>query len=123
MLNKFIKLYTPFLCAIVSIVHIALYFIGYTGNAYSVMNDLTGHSIIMNIYILIHSKRMCIWYKSANYLLMSIHFVNISYRIGLIPSYYIMYILLLINISALMCWLIFLVTYRTAKIVCPDRKH
>lgn len=72
----------------------------------------------MNAFILIHSKRMCIWYKSANYLLMSILFVNIAYRIGIISSYYVMYILLLINISAFMCWLIFMSTYKTTKAVC-----
>lgn len=117
MFREFIKLYTPFICAIVAIAHIFLYLNHYEGNIYSILGNITGHSVLMNIYIIIHSRRMCVWYKTTNYILMSIHFINIAYRIGLIPSYYIMYILLFINLSALMTWLIFRVTYKSTKAI------
>lgn len=61
---------------------------------------------------------MCIWYKTTNYMLMLIHVVNIMYRCNIISSDYIIYIGIVINLIAVISFLIYRVTAGITKILC-----
>lgn len=117
-INRLIKIYTPFICAITAIIHGVLYFYDYRGIVMYLMGEFTGHSILLILYILATSKKMCILYKLTNYLLLSIHIAYILYKFGYIESSYIIYISLIINILALICFLIYRITVGITKILC-----
>lgn len=117
MLREFVKLYTPFICAVVSIAHISLYLYGYNGSFYGIFNNLTGHSILMMIFILYHSRRMCKRYKLSCWLLLFIHINNIIYHLGFEKYDISVLIILLLSIGSLLSWLIFRVTYKTTKVI------
>lgn len=118
MLSRLIRIYTPFICALAAIIHGVLYLFKYQGELYWLLGNLTGHSILLIAYIIATSKRMCIWYKTTTYLLLSINIINIMYRYGIINNDYIIYIGLVINFIALISFLIFQVTVGISKVLC-----
>lgn len=118
MLSRLVKIYTPFICAFIAIIHGVLSLSGYDGILYGISADLTGHSVIVILYILSTSKKMCKWYRYTNYLLLSIHFFNIAYYFKLIDYNNLMYAAIVINISALISFLIYRVSAGITKILC-----
>ena len=118
MLRKLIRIYTPFICALVAIIHGVLYLMHYKGVFNIILSEFTGHSILLIIYILATSKRMCKWYKITNYLLLSIHFINIGYITHLITYDVLLYVGIIINIIALITFLIYRVSVGITKILC-----
>ena len=118
MIARLIKIYTPFICALSAIIHGVLYFIKYRGIMYSILNEFTGHSFLLIIYIICSSKKMCIWYKITNYLLLSIHIFNICCTLGYIEKKMLFNTILVINILALISFLIYRVTKGITKILC-----
>lgn len=118
MIKRLIKIYTPFVCSLSAITHGVLYFIGYEGCLYYVLNNFTGHSFLLILYIIATTSKMCIWYKITNYLLMSIHIFNILNVIGVIGYKEAFNISIIINIFALITFLIYRVTAGVTKILC-----
>ena len=118
MIARLIRIYTPFICALAAIVHGVLFLQEYEGNAIYVFSDLTGHSIVMVAYILATSKRMCRWYKYTCYLLLIMHFLNLAYVAFDIDYYILLYAGLVINIFALITFLIYRIKVGITKILC-----
>ena len=118
MIKRLVKIYTPFVCALSAITHGVLYFVGYNGNLYYVLNDFTGHSFLLILYIICTSSKMCFWYKATNYLLMSIHIFNVLNAFGYLDYKDIFNISIVINICALITFLIYRVTAGITKILC-----
>ena len=119
MILRLIRIYTPFLFAISAIVHGVLFLNDYYGILYRVISEFTGHSIFAMIYISATSSKMCKWYKITNYLLLSIHFVNLIHYMGVIPnSIIVIYITLLLNILAVGAFLIYRVSVGITKVLC-----
>lgn len=122
-MNKLIKLYTPFICSISSTIHGVLYINKVDTVFYWLASNLTGHSLLVLAFILIHSKRMCKWYKLSIYCLMFVHVVNILTRFELISRPDSIKMSILINLAALLFWLIFRVTYKTTNIILRECKY
>lgn len=118
MVARLIGIYTPFICAIVAIIHGVLSLVNYDGILYYVFSEATGHSFLLITYIIATSKRMCKWYKITNYLLLSIHFVNLMYIFGFIDYYHIICTSLSLNILAFISFIIYRVTVGITKILC-----
>ena len=118
MISRLIRIYTPFICAIFAIIHGVLFLSGYEGIIYRILNNLTGHSIFLILYIIASSRKMCIWYKITNYLLLSINIFNLMYYIGIMPYGLIIYIGIIINTLAVICFLIYRVTRGITKVLC-----
>ena len=118
MLAKLIRIYTPFICAIIAIIHGVLYFTEVDGIIFNIFGEIAGHSFLAILYIIATSKRMCKWYKITNYLLFLIHIVNFVYLAGYINAYILLYASLSINILALISFLIYRVTVGITKILC-----
>ena len=117
-LKRLIRIYTPFICAIIALVNGVLYFCDYSGIVYRILSEFTGHSILLIAYILSTCNKMCIWYKITNYILVSIHVFNIIYYYGYIDRIDVMYIGLLLNIFALLTFLIYRVSVGITKFLC-----
>lgn len=118
MLSKLIRIYTPFICAIIAIIHGVLSLLEYQGSLYYILNEFTGHSIFVLLYFIATSKRMCKWYKITIYLLLSIHILNLIYLFGFIDYYRVLYIGIVINILAFISFLVYRVTVGITKILC-----
>ena len=118
MISRLIRIYTPFVCALAAVIHGVLFLLGYSGIIYTILNDITGHSFLLVLYIICSSKKMCKWYKLTNYLLLSIHIVNMSYTFGVINYYYVSNLSIVINIIALISFLIYRITAGVTKVLC-----
>lgn len=118
MISRFIRIYTPFVCALAAIIHGVLFLIEYRGITYTILNEFTGHSFLLILYVISASKKMCKWYKITNYLLLSIHIVNLSYTFGILSYYYVANLSIVINIFALISFLMYRVTAGITKILC-----
>ena len=118
MIFRLIRIYTPFICAISAIIHGVLFLLKYQGIAYRILSNLTGHSVFVILYIISASSKMCKWYKATNYLLLSINLFNLAYYMDIVPYGFIIYAGLVINIIAVICFLIYRVTLGVTKILC-----
>lgn len=123
MIKKFIKLYTPFICAIISTIHGVLLVNKVQTSFYFIAQELTGNSILLLLYVLVHSKRMCKWYKLSIYSLLAIHVLNLAYYIKLIDVPILLKLGICINITSILFWLVFRITYRVSKIICSENTH
>lgn len=117
MIKRLIRLYTPFICALTAIIHGVLYLMKYDGLLTVVLSEFTGHSILLILYVLSTSPKMCKWYKITNYLLLSIHLMNLVYIAGFISYDILLYLGILINITALITFLIYRVTAGITKFI------
>lgn len=118
MLRRFIRIYTPFICAIAAIVHGIIFLQGKDSEFLCLLGDITGHSIIMIAYILSSSRRMCRWYKYTCYLLLFSHAINISYVIFDIDYYRIINAGLVINFISVITFLVYRIKLGITKILC-----
>lgn len=124
MLQRLIKLYTPFICSAIAAIHGVLFLLGKDYNvAFRLLGDINGHSLLLLYFVLIHSKRMCKWYKRSIYMLIYVHIINIVYYlIDEIPIWTVLYGGLVLNIASMMCWLIFITLRTISKTVCSTHK-
>ena len=118
MLAKLIRIYTPFICAIIAIIHGVLSLTGYEGSLYYILSEFTGHSIFVLLYFIATSRRMCKWYKITVYLLLSIHILNLLYLFDFIGYYKVIYAGIVINILAFFSFIVYRVTVGITKIIC-----
>lgn len=119
MFLRLIKIYTPFICAITAIIHGVLYLIDVGGVIMYLMGEFTGHSILLILYILSTSRKICKWYKITNYLLLSIHVFNTFYYMDILSDIKILfYTTLLLNVLSVITFLIYRVTAGITKILC-----
>lgn len=123
MIKKFIKLYTPFICAIISTIHGVLLVNKVQTSFYFIAQELTGNSILLLLYVLVHSKRMCKWYKLSIYSLLAIHVLNFAYHIKLIDVPVLLKLGICVNITSILFWLMFRITYKTAKVIHSACEH
>lgn len=123
MIKKFIKLDTPFICAIISTIHGVLLVNKVQTSFYFIAQELTGNSILLLLYVLVHSKRMCKWYKLSIYSLLAIHVLNFAYHIKLIDVPVLLKLGICVNITSILFWLMFRITYKTAKVIHSACKH
>ena len=118
MVARLIRIYTPFICALVAIIHGVLCLKGYEGHIFYILSDLAGHSMLLVAYVLSTCKRMCFWYKVTCWLLILIHLLNLVYVFFGIEYYTLLHIGLTVNFAALITFLIYRLKVGITKILC-----
>lgn len=118
MIARLIRVYTPFIFAIIALIHGVLYFTDYEGILYHVFSDVSGHSVFAILYIMATSKRMCKWYKLTNIFLLFGHVINLLYVFDIIHFYTVLYLGMVINMLAFITFIIFLTTRNIIKVIC-----
>lgn len=118
MIKKLIRIYTPFICTIIALIHGVLFLNKYKGILDVILSEISGHSILLILYIIATSHRMCKWYKITNYLLLSIHIMNIGFVFNFITYDILLYVIIILSIFALISFLIFQVTVGITKVLC-----
>lgn len=122
-LYKFIKLYTPFILAFTAFIHGVLLLLKVKTVLYYLFNCVTGNSLLLMLFVLVHSKRMCKWYKLSIYLLMMIHINNALTYIGVLSRTNCLYVTLFITAGAMIFWLMFITTKNITKTIHSACKH
>lgn len=117
-IKRIVKIYTPFVCAALAITHGVLYLLKCDYKILYVISDLTGHSILLLLYILCTCSKMCIWYKSTVYLLMANHLVNVFYYMGVLDYLGLIYYAIVLNTLAVITFLIYRVSVGITKFLC-----
>lgn len=118
MLSMLIRIYTPFISALIALIHGVLLLSDYDGILLWILGELTGHSVLMIAYILATSRRMCKWYKITVILLLLPHLINIGYYLGWVSYNSIIYLGIIIAIFSLIAFLIYRVTVGITKVIC-----
>lgn len=106
-IKRLIRIYTPFIMAVASVIHASLFFFGYEGVAYGNISSTFGFSILTSIYISATSNRMCFWYKTTNYLLIVVHLVNLIYINTDLSGIVYLYAILIISILSVIAFIIY----------------
>lgn len=114
-----IRIYTPFICALIAAIQGILIVCGYRGIFYILTSEITGHSILLMAYIIATSKRMCIWYKLTTYMLFIIHIPNILYGLNILEYNLALCISISITSLALLSFLIYRLSVGITKVLCP----
>lgn len=123
-LSKFLKLYTPFICCTFSALHGVLFICKIESIFYKLSGEFFGQSIIILLFIWIHSKRMCKWYKLSIISLILVHIINLMYYIiDWFPVIISIYGGLILNIIGMLCWLVFITTMNMRKTIRSACKH
>lgn len=124
-LYKLLKLYTPFISALMSAIHGVLYLREVETSYYVLSGEYSGYSLLFLAYVHVHSRRMCIWYKRCIYSLYSIKILSLLHYHKLIHVNFtdLFYSILVINIFALIFWCIFIVKRAFTKAFYLDRKY
>ena len=118
MLARLIRIYTPFICAVAATIHGVLLLCKVNSIWLYVLGEFTGHSIFLILYIIATTnKRMCKWYRITNYLLLTIHILNLAFYAKIVPYENIVYYGLVLNILALISFLIYRFTVGITKML------
>lgn len=117
-LKRLVRIYTPFICAVVAIIHGVLYFCRCKSELCFIMNDFTGHSFLLIGYILCTCDRMCKWYKITCLLLMTVHIPNILYVYKLFTLDNVMYCSIIVGILSLITYMLYRVSVGITKFLC-----
>ena len=116
-LIRVIRIYTPFICTVTVLLNGVLFLSGITElSAVYLMATVSGNSILLDLYILATSKRMCIWYKLTVVLLLMVQIWGLLYNhFDFKYSLYI-WIVILLSLAGVLSFLIFRIIYRIMRI-------
>lgn len=129
MLNTILRYFTPFVICIINIANgICLYRqyildIEEYNYLYKIFSHTCGSSILVIMYILAMSKHMCIYYKSACYLLMFMHILSIIYTFTQISLVTYLYFIWIICILSFVLLTVSVLGLKTAKLIRQSYKR
>lgn len=122
-LIRLIRIYTPFICTLMTLLNGVYFIMGGTENRLIyITSALTGNSMLVILYMLFTSMRMCIWYKMNLICLLLVQAIGILYDFtGMEFSTYLLSVVLL-SVLGVICFLIFRIFYRvTSLFLCTNR--
>lgn len=120
MFRRLIRVYTPFMMAIVLVIYGVLYMIGYEGKMYDYFAEFYGHSFFAIADKLASSQAMCKWYKATLWILFAQHIPNTVNIINdnLITAMDLANYALLFGTAAFLCFIVYLTTRNIIKTIC-----
>lgn len=114
-LVRMLRIYTPFICTVMALLN-GVYFLrgGEEGSFVFLSFALTGNSILVDLYMVVTSFRMCVWYKMNLACLLTVQVLGALYDcLGMEFSIYLLVVVLL---SAL--GIIFFLIFRIFHTTC-----
>ena len=86
---RFVRIYTPFIISIATLINTILVLFIKSDELLEIcysMANIFGNSFIVDLYFLVCSRKMCIWYKLNILCLSCTHIVGIAYNVLLIDE-------------------------------------
>lgn len=118
-LLRLIRIYTPFICVLTSLIYGVMCLKGVTFENFDyIMSTMTGNSILMVLFMFSCSKTMCIWYKLNLLSLLLIHVTSLLYFYTELPFTLYCYFVILLAAFGLISFIIYRVTVGITKILC-----
>ena len=120
MFRRLLRVYTPFMMAIVLVIYGILSMIGYEGKIYDYFAEFYGHSFFAIADKLASSQAMCKWYKATLWILFAQHIPNTMniFNDSLVPAADLASYAIVLGTAAFVCFVIYLSTKRIVKVIC-----
>lgn len=86
---RFVRIYTPFIISVATLLNTILVLFIKSDELLEIcysMANIFGNSFIVDLYFLVCSRKMCIWYKLNILCLSGTHIVGIAYNVLLIDE-------------------------------------
>lgn len=124
MFIRFIRIYTPFICTLISLLNGVLFIKGITELPciYS-MATLAGNSVLVNLYIFVTSRRMCIWYKLNLICLLIIQVCGFMYNCCNVDTFLYLWAVILLSAIGIIFFLIFRIFYNVTRLFGCNRRR
>lgn len=111
---RFIRIYTPLILSILALLN-AFMFLNEEENytlVYLIANTASS-SLLIDLYILSASRKMCIWYKLNILCLILIHISGLLYNVAYIDESIYPYLIAVFSAIGIIFFLIFRIFYKT----------
>lgn len=121
--RRLIRLYTPFICTFMCLLNGVSILLGLDNiQQIYLMANLTGNSVLIDIYMLCCSSKMCIWYKADVVCLLLIQICGMLYNAFNIEEALYLFFIITLSAVGMMSFLIFRIFYVvTHGFVCSRR--
>lgn len=124
MLLRFVRVYTPFICTSMALVNGVLFIRGVESiPLIYLLSTIAGNSILVTLYMMATSLRMCIWYKLNLLCLLIIQISGLLYTYFTIDDSLYMWVVTLLSAMGVLCFLIFRLFYTVTRSFGCTRKH
>lgn len=109
----FIRVYTPLILSVLALLN-AVLFMSEKENCDAVylIANMASSSLLIDLYILSVSRRMCIWYKLNIFCLTLIHISGLMYNGAWIDEFIYPYIVAVLSAIGIISFLIFRIWYK-----------
>lgn len=112
MIRRLIRLYTPFICTFMCLLNGVSIFLGYDSiPQIYIMANLTGNSVLLDVYMLCCSRKMCVWYKADVCCLLLIQICGLLYNAFDIDEALYLFCVILLSAIGMITFFIFRVFY------------
>lgn len=116
LLIRLIRVYTPFICTVMALVNGVLFKRGLTElPIIYLMAPLTGNSVLVDLYMLVTSMRMCVWYKLNLACLLLIQISGLLYNYFDISTSLYLWVVVLLAAMGVIFFLVFRVFYMVTR--------
>lgn len=123
LLRRFIRIYTPFICTIVALIHGMLFLSENLTSGFEYLaSSSSGFSILVVLYFFSASKQMCFWYKANLTCLLLIQISGLLYYFDILEITVYFYVVTLFAALGIMFFLVFQVFYTITEALLCIRK-
>lgn len=123
-LIRLVRIYTPFICTLMALLNGVLFIGGVTElPSVYLLATLTGNSILVDIYMLVTSLRMCIWYKLNLVCLLAIQVSGLLYNYYMLDTSIYLWAVVLFAATGIVFFLVFRVFYNVTRLFECNRRY
>lgn len=124
MLLRFVRVYTPFICTSMALVNGVLFIRGVESiPLIYLLSTISGNSILVTLYMMATSLRMCIWYKLNLLCLLIIQISGLLYTYFTIDDSLYMWVVTSLAAMGVMFFLVFRLFYTVTRSFGCTRKY
>lgn len=113
---RFVRIYTPFIISAATLINTILVLFIKSDELLEIcysMANIFGNSFIVDLYFLVCSRKMCVWYKLNILCLLGTHVIGIAYNVLLIDESTYLLAVIILSMSGIIAFLIYRRYYRT----------
>lgn len=124
LLIRAIRIYTPFICALMALLNGVLFLRGVEATPLVyLIATFTGNSLLVDLFMLAASMRMCIWYKLNIFCLFMVQICGLLYNYMDIPTALYLWVTILFSIMGIISFLVFRIFYTVTHLFGCSRRR
>ena len=113
---RMVRIFTPFLCSVATIIDGILFFMDKEPSY--IVSGVGGYSLAVTLCFIAYSRRMCIWYKTNLFCLLSVPVIGILYYFipfGIVEYLFLVTLIATVGVGAFMIYLFGAIKKNTFK--------